>query len=73
MVLLHPEEGHYFALDRVGARCWQLLAEHGDVDGVVASLLTEFDADEATLRSDLGALLARLSEAGLVVPPDPAA
>jgi hypothetical protein len=70
MVLLDLHSERYFALDDVGARCWLLLAEHGDVDQVVTSMLAEFDIDEATLRADLDGLLARLSAEGLVVPQD---
>jgi hypothetical protein len=73
MVLLDPQAERYYTLDDVGTRFWQLLAEHADMDRVVAAMLAEFDVDEATLRSDLDALMARLSAAGLVVPADPAA
>jgi hypothetical protein len=71
-VLLDVEAERYYALDEVGSRCWELLAEHGDLEKVVASMLAEFDVDEATLRSDLEALLEQLSAAGLVVPPEQA-
>jgi hypothetical protein len=73
MVLLDPQAERYYTLDDVGTRFWQLLAEHADMDTVVAAMLAEFDVDEGTLRSDLDALMARLSAAGLVVPADPAA
>ena len=49
MVLLDPEAGRYYTLDAVGARCWELLAEHGEIEAVVA----------------------QLSDAGLVVPSGP--
>ena len=71
-VLLDVEAERYYALDEVGSRCWELLAEHGDLEKVVASMLAEFDVDEATLRSDLEGLLEQLSAAGLVVPPEQA-
>jgi hypothetical protein len=71
MVLLELEAGRYYVLDDVGARCWQLLADLGEVEAVVGAMLAEFDVDEATLRTDLDALLARLTAAGLVVSSDP--
>jgi hypothetical protein len=70
MVLMDPRAEQYYALDDVGARCWQLLVEHDDVEAVVASMLTEFDVDEATLRSDIHALMEQLLAAGLVVATD---
>jgi hypothetical protein len=66
-VLLELEAGRYYTLDDVGARCWTLLAELGEVDAVVSAMLVEFDVDEATLRADLQALIARLTVAGLLV------
>ena len=73
LVLLDLDAERYYVLDDVGARCWNLLAEHGDMEQVVSSMLSEYDVDEATLRSDLGELLARLRSAGLVVPATPGA
>lgn len=65
-VLLDLESSVYFTLDDVGTRCWQLLNEVGDVDGLVAGLLEEFDVDEQTLRHDVVVLLEQMSSAGLV-------
>lgn len=66
-VLLDLEREHYYSLDAVGSRIWQLLAEHGDVDKLVSAMLTEFDVDEATLRRDVAELLERLKAEGLIV------
>ena len=67
-MLLDLSGERYFSLDSVGARIWQLLGEQdGDVDRVVADMLTEFDVDEPTLRRDIDALLKRLDEARLLV------
>ena len=68
LVLLDLSGERYFSLDSVGARIWQLLGEQdGDVDRVVADMLSEFDVDEPTLRRDIDALLKRLDEARLLV------
>jgi hypothetical protein len=72
LVLLQLDAERYYVLDDVGARCWHLLTDLGDLDAVVSAMLAEFEVDEATLRSDIDALLARLVAAGLVVPSGPA-
>ena len=66
-VLLDMEREHFYSLDSIGTRVWKLLAEHGDVEALLASMLLEFDVDEATLRRDIVDLLDRLQEQGLVV------
>ena len=67
-VLLNLDNDRYYGLDDVGTRMWQLLAELGEVDAVVARLLEEYhgQVDEPTLRRDLEGLIAKLTAAGLV-------
>jgi hypothetical protein len=67
-VLFDCEQGLYFALDAVGTRVWQLLAEEQGMAAVKARMLAEFDVDEATLSGDLHELLERLQAARLVTP-----
>ncbi len=66
-VLLNLETEHYYGLDEVGTRMWQLLDEHGDVGVVLERLLAEYDVDEATLRRDLTNLVDELAEEGLII------
>jgi hypothetical protein len=65
LVLLRAETNEYFGLDAVGARIWELLATPSSVDGMVPSLVTEFDVDAETCRADVLALVTRLVAAGL--------
>ena len=65
-VLLDLRSQHYFGLDEVGTRIWQLLAEHGRAELVLKKLLQEFDVDEASLTVDLAEFLTRLESAGLI-------
>ncbi|MGH9280515.1 MAG: PqqD family protein [Acidimicrobiales bacterium] len=65
-VLLHLSTEHYYGLDEVGSRVWQLLHEHDTVDPIVAALVREYEVDETTLRGDLERLLGRLAETGLI-------
>ena len=65
-VLLNLDSETYFGLDEVGTRMLEALQSSNSVDAAVTQLLSEYDVDEATLRSDLKALLDRLVENGLV-------
>lgn len=58
--------GHYFGLDPVGTRVWELIPEKGTVGAVLAGILGEFEVGEAQARADLERLLAELLEKGLV-------
>ncbi len=65
-VLLNLEGERYHSLDDVGTRMWDALSADGDVERMVAEMLTVYDVDEHRLRSDVHALLAGLAAAGLV-------
>jgi hypothetical protein len=65
-IVLNPRTEHYYSLDDVGTRMWQLLAEHCDVAIVVQQLLAEYHVEEAMLRQDLAQLIALLADAGLL-------
>jgi len=65
-VLLNLNDSHYYGLDDVAMRIWQLLVEHGDTDSVVAQMLKEYDVDEATLRRDLAVLVEEMERRGLI-------
>jgi hypothetical protein len=67
MVLLDLDREMYFALNPVGTRCWELIAEGGDLENVIATMVAEYDVDEETLRRDVGDLLGQLESAELVV------
>jgi hypothetical protein len=66
VAILHIESGKYFALDPVGARVWELVADERTVHDILAALLDEFDVDEARCERDLTQLLLELEEKGLV-------
>lgn len=66
VVLLDLQAGHYWSLDAVGSRMWQVLQEHPDVGTAVADLLDVFEVDEPTLRRDLVELIGRLVDTGLL-------
>jgi hypothetical protein len=65
-VLLHLTTETYYGLDDIGTRVWQLLGEHGEIDPVVASIVDEYGADEAVVRTDIERFVGELAEAGLI-------
>ena len=65
-VLLNLKTEHYFGLDPVGTRIWQVLGETASAEKVVSRLLEEYEVDEVTLRSDVERLIAELAKAGLL-------
>lgn len=68
-VLLHADTEIYFGLNHVGARVWELLnAPSTDYETIVASLSETYtDVDLQVLRDDVAALVAQLTENGLLV------
>ncbi len=65
-VLLNMADNHYYGLDDVATRMWQLLVEYGDGDAVIREMLTEYSVDEATLRQDFAVLIAEMEQRGLI-------
>jgi len=65
-VLLNMESEQYFGLDEVGARIWEILSENGDTENALATLQSEYDTDEQTLRQDLSKLLSELESEKLI-------
>ena len=66
LVVLNFDSETYFGLDAVGARMWEVLSTSPTVESGVQQLLTEFEVDDARLRTDVAALLQRMVDGGLV-------
>jgi hypothetical protein len=67
-VLLDLQGESYFGLDEVGTRIWQLLQEKSTVAQAVNTLFQEYDVSREQLESDVGQLLEKLIDAGLITP-----
>jgi hypothetical protein len=67
MVLLDLESEHYFGLNEVGARFWQLLAQGLGTAEIVDRLLQEYEVERSALNDDLAALQHQLLSRGLIV------
>lgn len=65
-VLLNLASGQYYSLDEIGTRMWVLLAEHGEIESVIAALLQEYEVKEQQLRVDLDKLISDFTKQGLL-------
>ena len=65
MVLVHMGRNEIFALNRTGARLWELLSEGGTRSAAVEQLTTEFDASVETVEREADSLIALLEREGL--------
>lgn len=65
-VILNLNEEHYYGLDDIGLRFWQLLVQHGNSTDVIREMAIEFDAPEDVLHKDLGKFIVELETAGLL-------
>jgi len=65
IVILNLETGVYFGLDKVGARIWRLIEDHGSLGTVLSALRSEYDTTPAVLEHDLLELVGDLCAKGL--------
>lgn len=66
-VLLNLDTQSYYALNPVGAHMLDVLTHSPTVDAAYAALVSDYDIDPATLKTDLVELIDQLLEQGLVV------
>ena len=66
VVLVHLERDTMYALNRTGARAWELLNEGLDLEATEAALAEEFGVDRAEVRRELESLIAELEHEHLV-------
>ena len=67
-ILLNPDTGHIFGLDRVSTRVWELLEETSDFAEVKKQMLLDFEVEESQLSKDLGFYFNQLLELELIRP-----
>ena len=65
-VLLDLASESYFGLDVVGTRVWALLESGASVGDMLDVLLDEYEVERDVLEKDVGELLEKLHEAGLI-------
>jgi hypothetical protein len=66
-VLLNLSTESYYTLNAVGARMLQTLTNSASIEQAYRTLLSDYDADNAVLKTDLQELIEQLLEHGLVV------
>ena len=65
-VLLNLKNERYFGLDDVGTQMWKTLVASDSIQAAYERLLAEYDVEANRLREDLGDLIQKLLEQGLV-------
>ncbi len=65
LVLLDMATEHYFRLDAIGVRVWQLIKQHEFLRDVQAHLCSEFHEEPRRISNDLLTLAQSLLDAGL--------
>ncbi len=66
IVVMRLENGEFFSLAGTAAATWRLIDGTRDKAALVAALAAEYDADQATIATDVDEFLANLTEMGLV-------
>jgi hypothetical protein len=65
-VLLNLETGMYFGLDAVGTDMWRAIRDSATLAEALAAVRGQYDADEATIRTDFLQLADQLLAKGLL-------
>jgi hypothetical protein len=65
-VFLNLDTERYFGLDQIGTRMWTVITSFPNIEAAYQQLLSEFDVEAETLRSDLVDLLEKLLENNLL-------
>lgn len=69
-VILDMDSGHYYGLDEVGARVWDLLAEPRTPREVCDRIEEEYEVDRSLLESDVLRLIRQFDAEGLLAIPE---
>ena len=66
-VLLNLQTKRYFSLNGTGTRIWELVQQSADEESMVATMVREYEVDEATAGAEVRRILDELMEAQLIV------
>jgi hypothetical protein len=65
-VMMSIEKGHYYGLDPIGSRVWELIETPVRVSELVDALAVKYDVDRPTCEQDVLAFLDELHQAGIL-------
>ncbi|HYC95812.1 MAG TPA: HPr-rel-A system PqqD family peptide chaperone [Sphingomicrobium sp.] len=68
IVVMRLDSGDFYSLSGSAAAIWRLIDGTRDRATLIADLKAEYDADEASIESDVDEFLAELREMGLIAP-----
>jgi hypothetical protein len=66
IVMMSIEQGRYFGLDDIGSDIWKRLEQPCSFATLVDRLVSDYDADQATIAADVEALLGRMAAQDVV-------
>ncbi len=66
LILLSPKDFSYFGAQGAGETVWELVDGRRSIGDIVASLETEFSADEGVIRAETLEFIDALVEVGLI-------
>jgi len=70
MVLVNLKTDRILVLNRTGARFWELLCVHQELNEIRKRLLQEFDITESQLADEIAGFLTELNKEQLIRPDD---
>ncbi len=66
IIVADMRSGHYFGLDGVGAKLWELLGQRATRNGIVDRLFAEYEVSRDVLERDVDSLLQDLLDRRLL-------
>ena len=67
LVMMDIEKGKYFSLNLVATHIWEYIKEPRTTPEICEYLLSEYDVDEETCKTEVSELITELEKLGLVL------
>jgi hypothetical protein len=66
IVMMSIEQGHYFGLDQIGSDIWKRIEPPCSFAALIDGLAADYEADRATITTDVKTLLGHMVERDIV-------